>query len=614
MVNTYDLIIESNEYKGLLEKAVERITKIKELINNTNYSGLLDITNLCSDKEIIKYKPDGKSVIKGSSILVLYALKGIQISTGIPSDLNDYLSFIKSGFRSEWYKWMRSAKDSWYEKDNICPFCGTHLTEPLKTRVDSLKAIKNKSEYSEYDKEQSFVSDVSSFINDELANKISSINDMDLKADASIVKPLVEGVDFIRGEDEKIKYFLALEAKKLIESKNEGTYGSLSAEFKSKKLSEKLKLCDNSGHNIVNLINEEIENLASDLNVLKECVGKLNKQIKDKISSNRELINNFLEIAGMPYVVDIKQQGDTKFETLFSYKGNPNIITNQQSYLSYGEANALALLLFCLEAKTKENELIILDDPVSSFDNNKRYAIYGYIFNNATGKKLLRGKTCVILTHDFDTVIAFSKCYPLNNQDITCFSYLSLENYELNEKPFSKNDIANTLNIYRSIALDIKRPIISRIVAARHCCEITGEKDSPEYHLLSSLIHKREVPTKDTNGNREFTEEEIALALDKMKNILGNDYDYEVFLKELKNTDNLKSEYKDSKSKFDKLCIARFVASNLKGKSIESNVVWNFLCEVYHIEKDTIHTISNYEIFDVPDYIIGMCDSLISSE
>lgn len=612
--NTYDLIIESDEYKKLLDPIYSKISIIKDLINSTNYIDLLNIMNNCYGKEIIKYKSDGKTPIKSGSVLFLYASKNIQITSDIPSELDSYSKFIKSGFRSEWYKWLNTAKDNWYDKENRCPFCGEPQTDSLKDRIATLKALKDKSEYSEYDKEQSFVSGVSNFVDGELASKISSINNLNSKADTLIIKPLLEGIGLLIEENEKIKYFLSLEAKKLIDSKNEGTYDSLAAEFKSKKLSDKLNLCDHSGNNVVNIINDTIDELIASLESLREYVGKLNKQIKDKIESNKDLINEFLKISGMPYAVDIKQQGDTRFETLFSYRGNSNVISNQLPYLSYGEANALALLLFCLEAKNKENALIIFDDPVSSFDNNKRYAIYDYIFNNISGKKLLWNKTCVILTHDFDSVVVFSKCFPIGRQDITRFFYLSLENYELNERVFSDDDIVNTFNIYKSIAMDVDRPIISRITAARHCCEIRGAKGSDEYNVLSSLIHKREKPTKDEKGDVEYTQEEISAVLDRMKNLFGGDYDYNSYLNALKSIEDLKIKYSDSSSKFDKLCIARYILSDLKGKDIENNVIWNFLSEVYHIEKDTIHTISNYEIFDVPDYIISMCDTLISQK
>lgn len=612
--NTYDLIIEGDEYRRLLEPIADKISSIKNIINSSNYIELFNIMNNCSGKEIIKYKSDGKTAIKSGSILFLYASKNIQITADIPSELSDYSIFIKSGFRSEWYKWINAAKDNWYDKENKCPFCGFSQPNPIKERITALKALKDKGEYSEYDKEQSFVGGVSNFIDGELGVNISSINDLDSKADLSIIKPLEEGITFLQEENEKIKYFLALEAKKLIESKNKGTYDTLAAEFKSKKLSSKLKLCDHDGNRVVDIINYTIDELISSLENLREYVGKLNNQIKDKIESNKKLINDFLKISGMPYIVDIKQEGDTRFETLFSYRGNPNIIPNQLSYLSYGEANALALLLFCLEAKNKENALIVFDDPVSSFDNNKRYAIYDYIFNNISGKKLLWNKTCVILTHDFDSIVVFSKCFPLGRQDITRFSYLSLENFELIERPFSNEDITNTFNVYSSIAKDNSRPIISRITAARHCCEIKGSKGSDEYNILSSLIHKREKPTKDEKGDLEYTNEEINLVSDTMKNIFGNDYNYNNFLNALKDTKALKETYSKSTSKLDKLCIARFILSDLKGKDVENNVIWNFLSEVYHIEKDTIHTISNYEIFDVPDYIIAMCDSLISQK
>ena len=48
-------------------------------------------------------------------------------------------------------------------------------------------------------------------------------------------------------------------------------------------------------------------------------------------------------------------------------------ISNVKSRLSYGERNAFALVLF-MYSQLKENaDLIILDDPISSFDKNKKY-------------------------------------------------------------------------------------------------------------------------------------------------------------------------------------------------------------------------------------------------
>ena len=42
-------------------------------------------------------------------------------------------------------------------------------------------------------------------------------------------------------------------------------------------------------------------------------------------------------------------------------------------HLSYGEKNAFALVLFMYSVLKDNPDLIVLDDPISSFDGNKKF-------------------------------------------------------------------------------------------------------------------------------------------------------------------------------------------------------------------------------------------------
>jgi len=55
-------------------------------------------------------------------------------------------------------------------------------------------------------------------------------------------------------------------------------------------------------------------------------------------------------------------------------------IDNAKDSLSFGERNAFALVLFMFDAIKENADLIILDDPISSFDKNKKYAIMNMLF------------------------------------------------------------------------------------------------------------------------------------------------------------------------------------------------------------------------------------------
>ena len=54
------------------------------------------------------------------------------------------------------------------------------------------------------------------------------------------------------------------------------------------------------------------------------------------------------------------------------------------------------------EAISKSPDLIVLDDPISSFDKNKKFAIINKLFK---GVHSLKNNTILMLTHDFDPIV-----------------------------------------------------------------------------------------------------------------------------------------------------------------------------------------------------------------
>lgn len=71
-----------------------------------------------------------------------------------------------------------------------------------------------------------------------------------------------------------------------------------------------------------------------------------------------------------------------------------------------GRKNCFALALFLFDCLANKPELVILDDPVSSFDTNKKYGIMHYLFK---GEKSLKDKTVLMFSHDIEPIINFYK-------------------------------------------------------------------------------------------------------------------------------------------------------------------------------------------------------------
>lgn len=131
------------------------------------------------------------------------------------------------------------------------------------------------------------------------------------------------------------------------------------------------------------LSNEKVELINKTLNEVLEKAGKLQgeiaqqkKLIKKTIEMYSSEINEFLYYAGYKYQVAIEEEENTiEYHLVLKHiEGTDNIQTVNE-HLSYGERNAFALVLFMYSALKDDPDLVVLDDPISSFDGNKKFAI-----------------------------------------------------------------------------------------------------------------------------------------------------------------------------------------------------------------------------------------------
>ncbi len=154
----------------------------------------------------------------------------------------------------------------------------------------------------------------------------------------------------------------------------------------------------------------EIDSLLEKVGALKGEIGKYNKYIQGKINDRKKDINEFLSIAGFKYTFDIDVNGENNARALLKFilpDGNPGDVQSPGKHLSWGEKHAFALILFMFDAISKNAELIILDDPISSFYSNKKYAIINRLFKTGDKANSLYQRTVLMLTHDFEPVIDY---------------------------------------------------------------------------------------------------------------------------------------------------------------------------------------------------------------
>ena len=291
-----------------------------------------------------------------------------------------------------------------------------------------------------------------------------------------------------------------------------------------------------------------LDDVLSKAGLLQGAINKQKKHIKDTIENNMIEINDFLFYAGYKYQVLIEYDEVSEYHLVLRHKDYDQNIEAVSNHLSYGEKNAFALVLFMYEVLKNNPDLVILDDPISSFDGNKKFAIMNMLF---MGKKCLKDRTVLLLTHEFNTVIdAIKNMAHLFNPKPKA-AFLSVKSGELSEEVINKDDIKSFVDIAKnSMKSDIDS--LNKLVYFRRLEEIRGG-NTLSYQIVSNVFHKREKPCykdPDTGELRDLTDEEIIIGESEIKKEIP-EFDYQKELEKTKNLNLLKDIYYSSGSNYE---------------------------------------------------------------
>ncbi len=330
--------------------------------------------------------------------------------------------------------------------------------------------------------------------------------------------------------------------------------------------------------------------------------------MKELIDKRREDINNFFMLAGFPYEFEIIENGENKAHTYLKPVGQSKAISDPKNHLSWGERNAFSLVMFMFDAVNENADLIVLDDPISAFDSNKKFAVIRRMFDNQQ-EVTFRDRTVLMLTHDLQPIIdyihgGFFKRYGLTTR--VSAEYLENSNGEIVAQAIVDADLLNVVTLTENYAKDINKPLYVRIINARKNIELTKENFSglESYNLLSNLIHGRENPEDEVK--QPMTEEAIQKGIvDLMPLISGYD-SYEKLLKEI-DTTYLLDELQNENVYFRILVIrllferAEGLMSKLRKQHPEA---CKFLNETNHIENDYVFQLAPEKFYSIPEVYV----------
>ena len=351
-------------------------------------------------------------------------------------------------------------------------------------------------------------------------------------------------------------------------------------------------------------INGKIDTLLSDTDKLKGLFFRHGAKLKELIDKRRDDINSFFTLAGFPYEFEIVEEGENKANTFLKAVGQTKAITNPESHLSWGERNAFSLVMFMFDAVNENADLIVLDDPISSFDTNKKFAVIRRMFDNQQ-EVTFRDKTVLMLTHDLQPIIdyihgGFFKRYGLTTN--VSAEYLENDRGEIVSRRIVDSDLLNIVKLTESYAKDTNKPLYVRIVNARKHIELTKENFSSmeSYDLLSSLIHGREVP--EDGAKRPMTEDAIQKGIADLKFLISGYDSYNKFLQEI-STQHLLSELENDNTYF-RILVIRLLFERGEGLMTllrrEHPEACKFLNETNHIENDYVFQLDPEKFYSIP--------------
>ena len=355
---------------------------------------------------------------------------------------------------------------------------------------------------------------------------------------------------------------------------------------------------------MVDKISEKIDVLKMNTGRLKGLFIQHELKLQKLIEDRENDIDEFFAIAGFPYKFRLEKDGENRAIASICPIGNDSVkVGTPKEHLSWGERNAFSLVMFMFEAISDEADLIVLDDPISAFDENKKFAIIRRMFDNQ--KRSFRDKTVLLLTHDMQPLIDYVHGKFFWHYGLTTkVNAVLIQNLNgtIEEKVVEESDLMNILHLTCSIAKDTNEELAVRVVNLRKYFELTNSnyRNEPAYEILSNLIHGRIIP-KDKEGNI-LSSTLVCKGMQYIKDFWDNK-EYEDLICDLSN-EKLKNII-DGENLYSRIIATRLLFEREEGLLSKLKKVapgaCKFINESNHIENDYVIQLDPRKYFSIPD-------------
>lgn len=598
--NAYEIFIKNENIETLSKEIKNKNSKFQEFIdNNKTINSFFDMINEFTN--IVKSN-SGKIQKRGG---ISEIIKGQGAGFDKIHELDKFKPFYKCSHIevANWAKWRNEYKGPDIYQIKLCPYCGNDLDDNQKTLDNIFKESFKKSSLETANK---LVESLNSFAKDELVNNEAKNNLLSFLGNKNKSKEFETKLNILANEAEYLKSKL-LEIKGLnIESLDKESIKTLDNILDQLHIDESvLSEFFNTSmiSNEIKNINKMLDSLKSNLLEIRNLLLSQNNKLNKVIEENENDIKEFFEIAGFPYEFNIKRYEDGAIDTYLTLKNSK--VENPSRYLSWGERNAFAVVMFMFEAYNENPELIVLDDPISSVDKYKKFSIMKRLFKNKGDTKSFNKKTVLFLTHEDQPLVdyVYNKQFKKYSEMDVFACYLQNSNGTINELRIEEDDFVNINDFYNKE--ENNENLVIKTVAKRKQIEMLNSNYMNDYLYqgLSNIIHGR-IKLLDSNENT-FDEEDDRKIREETNTYYGKSYDD--VLRELSES-NLKNSIINSNDDYLVVLSARLLFERNNGlfKKIERLVpgIKKFMDETNHIENDYIFQLNPHKFSELPKCFI----------
>lgn len=597
--NSFDVLFRNEEYIEREREIEELMTEIKSSFTNNQQLETL-IANLKEMGGAFKLTKAGLS----KATTGMRALSSGNKLQHIPQGLEPYQPFLQSQNSVDWIDWQAKGC-KFLELDSSCPFCTSEATKKHEV-IRKVGAEYDKNAIKNLIKIIDVIKKLGDFFTEEARERLSTITTLKdglEREHEEYITVIKANIDTLVSKLERLRKLSGFDFK-------DGE--RVSERLPTYKLSlEYLPALDSDAtQEAIKPLNDSIDSLIERSGRLQGKINIQREQIQAIVENNQSEINAFLAYAGYKYKVVIEGDG-TEAKLRLLHIDHGEVLSGGSQYLSFGERNAFALVLFMYECLSKKPDVIVLDDPISSFDKNKKYAILEMLFRRDS-EVCLKNKTVLMLTHDVEPIIDTVKALSTKFSNQTAASYLKLSDGVVSEVEIRKGDIQTFGQICNQVLESHKHELI-KLVYLRRDFEISDNK-ADAYEVISNLFHKRQTPL-DSRVEREPNEEMPAMRqdnvdsglLDISKRLPGFNSSYEDMMTAVCDDQLIRTLYRESQNGYEKLQLFRFL-----GLDVANSVVQKFINETYHIENEFICQLDPTRFDLVPEYVINECDRRIA--